>query len=91
MECGHLINGMNGYMEPCFYAVGDSHPIEVKVDPFANTLPGRQQLDALLWFHLFSSVGTDEHLVLSGDGHFDAREQIINFVKSKYDQLVKDK
>lgn len=39
--------GMNGYMEPCYYKLGAGHPEEVTIDPFANTLEGRIQLDIL--------------------------------------------
>ncbi len=30
---------------------------------------------------------TDNELTLTGDGHFDAREQIINYVKVRLEQM----
>ena len=52
------------------------------VDPFADTLESRRQLMALAFFHL----SPDKKFTLTGDGHFDVYEQLINFVKSKYEQ-----
>ena len=65
VECGYVIPGMNGYMEPCFYVAGGRHPMEIVIDPFADTLEGRRQADAIedwlmaettLWCESFNVV-----------------------------------
>ena len=86
VKCGYIYNANHGSMlEVSGVGHGFFHSNgrwEI-IDPFANTLSGRRQLDALLWFH----ISYDKELTLTGDGHFDAREQTINFIKSKYERL----
>jgi len=55
-----------------------------RVDPFSDTLEGRRQLDALAFYFLFP----EKQLTLTGDGHFDVREQLIEFIKKKLDTNI---
>ena len=71
----------------CARAPGEHADVDFRlerVDPFSDTLEGRRQLDALAFYFLFP----EKQLTLTGDGHFDVREQLIEFVKENLDTNI---
>lgn len=74
-RCSH--QGIMGWM-----IFGKNLQAEVQV--FADTFEGRRQLDALFFYTLLP----DKQVIISGDGHFNTREQMINHVNKYFKQLA---
>ena len=76
VECGYADDYHNDQLSTTDKMVWDEF-----LEPFADTLEGHRQLMALYFYTLFP----DKQHTITGDGHFDAYEQIKNHVKEYFD------
>lgn len=82
VECGYAEKDTSGVSYGQNYYEVCKENMFYTVDPFSDTIEGRRQLMALYFYTLFP----DKQHTITGDGHFDAYEQIKNHVKEYFDE-----
>lgn len=82
VECGYADKDTSGEVDSVMFYEISKGGLFYPADPFADTLEGHRQLMALYFY----TLQPDKQHTITGDGHFDAYEQIKNHVRDYFEK-----